>query len=389
MSGWIKGLLVTVGILTGLLAITAFFMDQDDAIVLWVVGLTAIVLLVIVLYAIRFWKIVALTVVIGAGAAWGWLSYQNRPYPVEELVGIRLGMSPVAVTLALGDPDTQTASTVEEDLEFCEDGLKQQECWRQVYYYNQIQVHFLGVDTSALKATLVCTTRRGVSLFGLGRNYLWLGASSESDVIERLGEPDSESIHQSGTRKILSHEEWQTAFTFEKNKVIEVCAARTGSRFEDEYGDVASQADPDCVQPADGRGCVEDSGDGTGSGAENPRPVQTLSLFEELRPIAESSRAANPSPGNGIVNPVLLRNVPPEYTRHALRARIEGTVHLKIVVLPDGTVGDVTVVKSLDTVYGLDQEAIKAVRRWRFRPATRSGEPVAFLATAELSFTIG
>jgi len=93
-------------------------------------------------------------------------------------------------------------------------------------------------------------------------------------------------------------------------------------------------------------------------------------------------------PGAGIINPELLRNVEPGYTSDAMRAKIEGTVHLEIVVLPDGTVGDVTIVKSLDAVFGLDQEAIKAVRQWRFRPATRFGEPVAFLALAELSFNL-
>ena len=93
-------------------------------------------------------------------------------------------------------------------------------------------------------------------------------------------------------------------------------------------------------------------------------------------------------PGAGIVNPELLRNVQPEYTSDALRAKIEGTVHLEMVVLPDGTVGDVTVVKSLDPVFGLDQEAIKAARQWLFKPATRFGEPVALLVVAELYFNL-
>jgi len=37
------------------------------------------------------------------------------------------------------------------------------------------------------------------------------------------------------------------------------------------------------------------------------------------------------------------------------------------VVLADGTVGDVTIAKSLDTVCGLDQQAMKAMRQWRFK----------------------
>jgi TonB family protein len=58
------------------------------------------------------------------------------------------------------------------------------------------------------------------------------------------------------------------------------------------------------------------------------------------------------------------------------------------VVLPDGTVGSVEVVRSLDATFGLDQEAIKAAKQWRFRPGTRLGEPVAVLVTIELTFTL-
>ena len=93
-------------------------------------------------------------------------------------------------------------------------------------------------------------------------------------------------------------------------------------------------------------------------------------------------------PGNGISPPRLLREVTPEYTSEAMRARIQGTVWLEVVVLPDGTVGDITVSKSLDTVFGLDSQAVAAARRWLFAPGTRLGEPVAVLVTLELFFNL-
>ena len=46
------------------------------------------------------------------------------------------------------------------------------------------------------------------------------------------------------------------------------------------------------------------------------------------------------------------------------------------------------VVRSLDNTFGLDQEAIKAAKQWRFRPGTRLGEPVPVLITIELAFTL-
>lgn len=93
-------------------------------------------------------------------------------------------------------------------------------------------------------------------------------------------------------------------------------------------------------------------------------------------------------PGSGIVNPMVLREVKPQYTADAMRAKIQGTVILECVVLPDGTVGHVAIVKSLDPVFGLDQEAIKAAKLWRFVPGTRKGEPVAVLVNIELSFNL-
>jgi protein TonB len=93
-------------------------------------------------------------------------------------------------------------------------------------------------------------------------------------------------------------------------------------------------------------------------------------------------------PGNGVLLPKPLREVKPQYTADAMRAKVQGTVLLECVVLPDGTVGKVEVVRSLDSAFGLDQEAIKAAKQWRFVPGTRFGEPVAVLVTIELTFTL-
>jgi protein TonB len=68
--------------------------------------------------------------------------------------------------------------------------------------------------------------------------------------------------------------------------------------------------------------------------------------------------------------------------------RLQGTVTMLVVVLADGTVGDVTVTKSLDTRYGLDTQAIAAVKEWRFRPGTRNGEPVAVQVMVEMEFNL-
>ena len=93
-------------------------------------------------------------------------------------------------------------------------------------------------------------------------------------------------------------------------------------------------------------------------------------------------------PGNGVETPRLLREVKPQYTAQAMRAKVQGEVLLECIVLPDGTVGNIRVVRSLDSAFGLDQEAIKAARQWRFQPGTRQGQPVPVLVTIAIAFTL-
>ena len=93
-------------------------------------------------------------------------------------------------------------------------------------------------------------------------------------------------------------------------------------------------------------------------------------------------------PGSGVTTPILVREVKPAYTADAMRAKIQGSVLVEGDVQPDGTVTNLKVVRSLDPTFGLDQEAIKAARQWRFQPGKRLGEAVAVTITIELTFTL-
>ena len=116
------------------------------------------------------------------------------------------------------------------------------------------------------------------------------------------------------------------------------------------------------IGPGSGSGLGPGSGGGTGGGVYRP--------------------------GNGVVMPTVLSEVKPSYTADAMRQKIQGIVMVEAVVMPDGGVGQVQVVRSLDPTFGLDQEAVKAVRRWRFRPGTRLGQAVPVLVEIELTFTL-
>jgi len=93
-------------------------------------------------------------------------------------------------------------------------------------------------------------------------------------------------------------------------------------------------------------------------------------------------------PGSGIELPRLLREVKPQYTADAMRAKIQGTAVLDCVVTAEGTVGECQVVRSLDSSFGLDQKAVEAAKQWRFVPGKRMGQPVPVLVTIELTFTL-
>lgn len=92
--------------------------------------------------------------------------------------------------------------------------------------------------------------------------------------------------------------------------------------------------------------------------------------------------------GNGVIGPKLIQEVKPGYTGEAMKARIQGVVLLEAVVMPDGSVGNVKVVRSLDPRFGLDDEAVATVKKWRFAPGTRFGQPVPVLVEIEMAFTL-
>jgi protein TonB len=94
------------------------------------------------------------------------------------------------------------------------------------------------------------------------------------------------------------------------------------------------------------------------------------------------------TPGNGVSLPQPTRQVKAEYTNEAKQNRIEGKVGLETVVLADGTVGDVRVTESLDSIYGLDDNAVKAMKRWEFKPGTKDGKPVAVRVNVTMNFSL-
>lgn len=95
------------------------------------------------------------------------------------------------------------------------------------------------------------------------------------------------------------------------------------------------------------------------------------------------------TPGrDGVTTPKLIAEVRPNYLSEAMRAGISGTVQMECVVNVDGTVGAVRIVKSLDTKYGMDANAVETVKQWRFAPATKDGIAVPAVVSVEMTFAL-
>lgn len=92
--------------------------------------------------------------------------------------------------------------------------------------------------------------------------------------------------------------------------------------------------------------------------------------------------------GNGVSAPIPVRRPPPAYTAEAMRARLQGVVVLSCVVRPNGRCSDIRIMKSLDMMFGLDEQAVASAREWVFRPGQRMGQAVPVVVSLEIGFTI-
>jgi TonB family protein len=92
--------------------------------------------------------------------------------------------------------------------------------------------------------------------------------------------------------------------------------------------------------------------------------------------------------GPGISAPIPRQTPAPRYTDDARARKIAGEVEVLAVVLPDGTVGPVKRLTSLDAQFGLDDEAVAVAKRYVFEPGRKNGTPVAVVATIFVVFRL-
>lgn len=92
----------------------------------------------------------------------------------------------------------------------------------------------------------------------------------------------------------------------------------------------------------------------------------------------------------GVTNPELIGSskVSPKYPDLARKAKIEGQVILQALIDSDGTVKEAQILKSPGAKFGFDEEAINAIKQWRYKPGLQNGRPVAVYFTVIVTFRL-
>jgi TonB family protein len=90
--------------------------------------------------------------------------------------------------------------------------------------------------------------------------------------------------------------------------------------------------------------------------------------------------------GGEVSSPQLITKVEPEYSEEARKAKYSGVVRLSVTIDEHGVPMDIKVTGPLGL--GLDEKAVEAVQKWRFRPGLRNGKPVKVRASIEVSFRL-
>jgi len=90
--------------------------------------------------------------------------------------------------------------------------------------------------------------------------------------------------------------------------------------------------------------------------------------------------------GGGVSAPVPIYQPEPEYSEEARKAKWQGSVLLSLIVDESGKAVNIKVARSLGL--GLDEKAIQAVEKWRFKPGMKDGKAVPVIASVEVNFRL-
>jgi len=104
--------------------------------------------------------------------------------------------------------------------------------------------------------------------------------------------------------------------------------------------------------------------------------------FSELRSNPDAPHITS----TDLSGPAVVRKVDPKYPQALIADRVEGEVILYAVIRRDGTVDGIQLVRGVDEQ--LDANAMSALAQWKFRPASKQGEPIEVEAIVHIPFRL-
>ena len=90
--------------------------------------------------------------------------------------------------------------------------------------------------------------------------------------------------------------------------------------------------------------------------------------------------------GMDVTSPALLKKSEPTYSPEAQTLQTTGVVHLSVVIETDGTPSSAQLIEGIG--FGLDEQAAKAVKEWRFNPGAKDGKSVRVRARVDVDFKL-
>jgi TonB family protein len=137
--------------------------------------------------------------------------------------------------------------------------------------------------------------------------------------------------------------------------------------------------------------CMDETKDSSGPQVDQPRlcsPPEQTAIPLQKRPEIDytASIGTIEKIGPGVSSPYPINQVIPEFSEVARKAKYQGIVLVSVIVDAQGMPHDPRVVRALGM--GLDEKAIEAVLKYRFKPAMKNGVPVPVKINIEINFRL-
>lgn len=237
-------------------------------------------------------------------------------------------------------------------------------------------------EHQAKPAEAAATYTKALSLFGNSPDaaiaYMHLGfiALIQNQVESALN--DFQSAQKANSAKSAEALLWMAIAQQRQNNLQEAAALYQGA--------IAAE-DPNSAEAATTLELYAQLLKQQGNEAEASTTAQRVRTIRRTLVPQEPLIGPNVYPIKGVGTPPrLISKTEPAYSEQARAAKYTGTVVLSVVIDPDGLAHNIQVISGIG--FGLNEQAIDAVTKWKFAPAIKGGQPVPVAAKIEVNFRL-